>query len=259
MHMTKAYNFSLDRAALKIATEDDLYSWLWQHLQSYLLQGTGGRLFASQYRATIEDLARESIRECLQQTEGTEPGVHRIWQVFFEQRSRRETALSLAEFESVVETRLPYLDNELIEELFAAPPELKLGDAIQSHILRKHRPEFMNVTNVNTGTRVGANQLEKYVAKARLKILAKLGVPGYQPYERLGRWLRQELRPLVKQLLLTDRFLERGIFDPQTIRAVVNGHLDQGKNHTYLLLALMVFETAQREFVDQYLTSNCAA
>ena len=84
----------------------------------------------------IEGLARDSLRDCLRQTAGTDPAPHRIWQMFFDQRSRRETALSLAEFDSVVETRLPYLDNELVDELFAAPPALKLRDTIQAHILR---------------------------------------------------------------------------------------------------------------------------
>lgn len=250
MHMTKAYNFSLDRAALVLRTDDELFNWLWRHLQSFLLNGTNGRLFAARHRASIEGLARDSLRECLKETQGTEPTPHSIWQLFFEQRSRRETALSLAEFESVVETRLPYLDNELIEELFAAPPELKLGDAIQTHILRRHRPEFLNVTNVNTGTRVGAGRMAKFVAKARLKVLAKLGVPGYQPYERLGLWLRRELRPLVRQLLLSDRCLDRGIFDAEAVRSAVDDHLDNKRNHTYLLLALMIFETSQQEFAD---------
>ncbi len=251
MHMTKAYNFSLDRDALALRTDDELFAWLWRHLQSFLLEGTGGRLFAARHRESIEGLARDSLRDCLKETEGTGPTPHRIWQLFFEQRSRRETALSLAEFDSVVETRLPYLDNELIDELFAAPPELKLGDAIQTQILRRHQPEFLNVANVNTGTRVGASRMAKFAAKARLKILAKLGVPGYQPYERLGLWLRRELRPLVRQLLLSERCLDRGFFDPEAVRSAVDDHLSNKKNHTYLLLALMIFETSQQEFADK--------
>ncbi|MFO0810224.1 MAG: asparagine synthase-related protein [Gemmataceae bacterium] len=250
MHMTKAYNFSLDDAALALRDEAGLYDWLWRRMQSFMLDGTEGRLFAPAHRTAMEGLARDSLRDCLRQTEGTEPVPHRIWQMFFEQRSRRETALSLAEFESVVETRLPYLDNELVDELFAAPPELKLRDEIQAHILKRHRPAFLNVVNVNTGTRVGASRLAKFVAKARLKVFAKLGVPGYQPYERLGLWLRRELKPLVRRLLLSDRALSRGVFDPMAVRSAVEDHLNHRNNHTYLLLAMMVFETSQREFVD---------
>lgn len=250
MHMTKAYNFSLDPAALRIKDETGLFTWLWRHLQSYMLDGTGGHLFATRFRADVDAMARESLAQALRQTAGIEPFTHRIWQLFLDQRSRRETALSLAEFESVVETRLPYLDHDLIEALFAAPPALKLDDTLQTQILKRRRPSFLFVPNANTGARMGAGPATRFTARVRHKVLAKLGVPGYQPYERLGLWLRRELRPLVQKLLLADRCLGRGVFEPQTVRRVVNDHLDNRANHTFLILALMVFEVAQQEFMD---------
>jgi len=250
MHMNKAYNFSIDRGALAIDDDSSLRDWLWRRLQAYMLDGTDGRLFAPAIRRDIEALARESLDDCFAATADTDPAAHRILQLFIDQRLRRETALSLTEFDSVVETRLPYLDNEVVDELFAAPPELKLGDRIQAHILRNRRPEFLRVVNVNTGTIVGAGPVRKAVSNFRRRVFAKLGVRGYQPYERLGLWLRRELRPLVERLLLNDRCLGRGVFDADALRSVVANHLHRGANHTYLLLALMIFETGQREFVD---------
>jgi asparagine synthase (glutamine-hydrolysing) len=251
LHMTKAYSFSLDAEGLALRDGAGLKSWLWRHLQAYMLEGTGGRLFAPALRREVESLARQSLDDCVAETAGTEPTLHRIWHLFLTQRVRRETALSLVEFDSVVETRLPFLDNELVDAVFAAPPGLKLGDAIQAEILRRRRPEFLKVVNVNTGTVVGAGRLRRAVSSFRLKVLAKLGVPGYQPYERLGLWLRRELRPLVQRLLLSDRFLGGGLFDPQTVRTVVDDHLNNGKNHTYLLLALMIFEASRQEVTDR--------
>ncbi|HEY1379577.1 MAG TPA: asparagine synthase-related protein, partial [Gemmataceae bacterium] len=250
MHMSKAYNFSLDHGVLGITDEAQQFAWLWRRLQAYMLDGTDGRLFAPRYRDEVEGLARDSLRDAFAQTAGTEPPAHRIWQMFIAQRLRRETALSLVEFDSVVETRLPYLDNDLVDELFAAPPELKLGEAIQAHILRRRRPDFLRVVNVNTGTVVGAGRARRAVCNFRRRVLAKLGVKGYQPYERLGLWLRRQLRPVVERLLLDDRCLGRGVFDPDALRAVVGDHLAHRKNHTFLLLALMIHEAGQREFVD---------
>jgi asparagine synthase (glutamine-hydrolysing) len=249
MHMTKAYSFSLDREALAIRDERGLEDWLFRHLQTYMLEGTEGRLFAPAHRAQMADLARESLRDCLAESAGMTPPLHRIWHLFLSQRLRRETALSLMKFGSLVETRLPYLDNELVEALFAAPPELKLDEAIQAHILGRRRPAFLKVRNVNTGTRMGASKAQRLFGKLRQKVLAKLGVRGYQPYERLGLWLRRELRPLVAKLLLSERCLGRGLFDPQTVRQVVQRHNDGG-NHTFLILAMMIYEMGQREFVD---------
>jgi asparagine synthase (glutamine-hydrolysing) len=153
---------------------------------------------------------------------------------------------------------LPYLDNELIDELFAAPPELKLHDTIQTHILRRHRPDFLKIVNVNTGTVVGAGTIRKSLARFRTRVFSKLGVSGYQPYERLGLWLRRELRPLVERVLLDERCLDRGVFDPHTARAVVKNHLSGRRNHTFLVLAMMIFEVSQREFVDTAAHPACS-
>lgn len=252
MHMDKAYNFSLDAEAMSLKGTDDLLAWLFQRLKTYthLEAGGGAALFASPYRNQVEELARSSLRSCLNESEGVEPAVQRVSQLFLSQRLRRETALSMMEFGSLVETRLPYLDNELIDLLMGTPPELKLGDRIQSHILRRRRPDFLNVVNANTGARMGAGQLAQSASKLRMRVLAKLGVRGYQPYERLGLWLREDLRQLVERLLLSDRFLGRGIFDPSAVKAVVQGHLNRGRNHTYLLLAMMAFELGQRMFQE---------
>jgi asparagine synthase (glutamine-hydrolysing) len=250
MHMTKAYNFSLDADALAIRDEAGLREWLFRHLQAYLLEGTEGKLFAPAHRQQMTQLALESLNSCLRESEGVTPPVRRVWHVFLSQRLRRETALSLVKFGSWVETRLPYLDNELVDILLAAPAELKLGEKIQAHILRRRAPEFLRVVNVNTGARLEAGLLGRLLGRARLKVFAKLGVRGYQPYERLGRWLRNELRPQVANILLNERCLGRGLFDPPAVRKVVGDHLDGRRNHTFLLLALMTFELGQRELID---------
>jgi asparagine synthase (glutamine-hydrolysing) len=250
LHMGKAYNFSLDDAALAIASEAELESWLWQHLRAYLLDAVDGPLLAAADAAEVERLAYDSLRQALEQVSKVEPVLQRVWHLFISERLRRETALSMVEFGSVVETRLPYLDNDLVDALLAAPPHLKLGETLQRHMLARRKPEFLDIPNANTGTRIGAGRIAQKFATLRMKVLAKLGVPGYQPYERLGLWLRRELAPLVRELLLTERTLERGVFRPDTLRSVVRQHLDHQRNHTFLLLALMIFEMGQREFMD---------
>jgi asparagine synthetase B (glutamine-hydrolysing) len=156
----------------------------------------------------------------------------------------------MVKFGSQVETRLPYLDNEFVDAALAASPELKLNETIQAHILRRRCPDLLNVVNVNTGSTMTAGALARLFGKLRMKVFAKLGVKGYQPYERLGLWLRRELRPLVTRVLLDSRCLERGLFDPQAVRAVVERHNNGQANHTYLILAMMIFEMGQRQFID---------
>jgi hypothetical protein len=46
--------------------------------------------------------------------------------------------------------------------------------------------------------------------------------------------------------LLGDECLSRGVFHPEGVRDAVVNHLQNRRNHTYLLLAMMVFELGQR-------------
>lgn len=242
MHMRKAYNYSLDDEALAINSDAKLREWLFRRLRAYMLDGVQTPLFKPAFQAGLEPLAAESLDQDLADVAHVASPLARIWHLFVGQRLRRETVLSMLKFRSVVEPRLPYLDNDLIPWLLSAPPELKLGEEIQSHILRKRRPEFLRVTNANTGAVMGAGRWRQRLATLQMKVLAKAGVPGYQPYERLGLWLRRDLAADVRSILLDEETLENGVYSADGVRAVVRGHLEEGKNHTFLLMALMIFQ-----------------
>ncbi|MBN2021531.1 MAG: hypothetical protein JW809_01950 [Pirellulales bacterium] len=251
LHMTKAYNYSFDDSALTVRDDASLRHWAFSRLQAYMLDGVREPLLAGVGRDEFDEMARRSLDECLVESASVAPPLQRISHLFLAQRVRREITLSLAKFGSLVETRLPYLDNDLIEVVLAAPPELKLHEEAQEFILKRRRPEFLGVTNVNTGTRIGASHLVRRAAHFRQRVLAKLGARGHQPYERPGLWLRRELRPLVERTLLDDRCLDRGLLHPGTVRTVVREHLERRRNHTYLLLAMLVLERGQRLLVDE--------
>lgn len=250
MHMRKAYNFSLTPDVFALSGEQALNDWLFDHLRAYMLEYVDQPLFDFADAQEIDEFARVSLADSLSETSDWGSVINRISSLFVSQRTRRETAMSLVKFGSVAETRLPYVDEDVIESILALPARLRLGSDIQSAILRKRCPEFLRPANTNTGARVGAGKAMCAVHSARMKLFAKLGVRGYQPYERLGLWLRRELEPLVRSLLLDARCLDRGVFRAATVRHVVKEHMANKKNHTFLLLAMMIFEVGQRQFVD---------
>src|SRR4029077_713896 len=52
MHMTKAYNFSLDSEAMAV-TGATVEGWLWRHLQAHMLDGVEGALFTPAFGADM--------------------------------------------------------------------------------------------------------------------------------------------------------------------------------------------------------------
>jgi asparagine synthase (glutamine-hydrolysing) len=250
LHMDKAYAFSIRGDELRFANGAALEQWLWSHLTAYMIGGIGHEVFRPALRADVATLARQALADALSQSDGWRPQEQRLWHLFVHERLRRETAMSMQMFSSVVDVRLPYMDAAFIETTMQVAPRLKLGDTIQSYILARRFPAFLDVINANTGTTPGRAMIWKRIATTRLKALSKLGVAGYQPYERLGLWLRYRLKPFVCAMLLSDRSVDRGFFDPEVLRRMIDDHHHRRKNHTFLLMALLIFEIGQRQFVD---------
>jgi hypothetical protein len=159
--------------------------------------------------------------------------------------------MSMQMFGSVVDIRLPYMDNEFVAAIMRVPPWLKMGDRIQSFILRERMPSFLRVLNANTGAQMGAAAWMQELSSFRLKVLSKLRVPGYQPYERLGLWLSRALHPFVRSVLLSDRALGRDLFEPAVVQRVIEEHAARTHNHTFLLMAMLIFEFGQRDLLEE--------
>ena len=246
IHMHKAYNFSVDSTFKSVQTGAHLETWLAGRLQAYLTDGVEEPLLRGVSREEFAHSGQQSLRKALTRTEAHERPLDRLSRLFLEQRTRRETAMSMVKFNSVVEPRLPFLNGDFMDHVFAADPSLRIGEAIQTFMLRKYRPEFLKPANSNTGASVGASWLVQTVCYYRMRVFAKLGVKGYQPYERLGLWLKQDLRAFVEEVLLDGQCLDRGLFNPDCVRAVVSRHMDSKANHTFLILAFMIVELGLR-------------
>ncbi len=115
-----------------------------------------------------------------------------------------------------LEGRVPLLDPELIELAFSVPAALKL-----------HRGE----------------------TKPLLKRVAARHVPRecvYRPKQGFSipikNWLDGELRPLVDDLLGSDRIGREGLFQVETVERLRREHSSGLANHSHVLWSLLVFE-----------------
>ncbi|MGB5551253.1 MAG: asparagine synthase (glutamine-hydrolyzing) [Thermoanaerobaculia bacterium] len=115
-----------------------------------------------------------------------------------------------------LEARVPLLDHDLVELAFQVPPELK-------------------VRNRET--------------KVLLKKVAARHVPRdcvYRPKEGFSipikHWLRDELRPLMEDLLSHERLGREGIFAIPEVERLKREHIKGQANHSHVLWSMMVFE-----------------
>ena len=66
----------------------------------------------------------------------------------------------------------------------------------------------------------------------------------------VGAWFRGAFREVIDEYVLSERAVNRGVFDPVFVRSLVRRHQEFGEDHSERLWALVNFEIWQRQFLD---------
>ncbi len=122
-----------------------------------------------------------------------------------------------------IESRVPFLDHELVEFTARMPLDLKLRGRDTKWILR---------------------EAMKGILPPAILSREKMGFPV-----PVGSWLKGEFKHLVEEFVLSERTLSRGIFNADFVRKLAGEHF-RGENHSERLWFLLNFEIWQRQTID---------
>ena len=123
-----------------------------------------------------------------------------------------------------IETRVPLLDNRVIDFALTLPASMKIKDGRRKHVLKE----------------VAASLLPREILDRRKQ---GFGVP-------LDVWFRGNLRELFADTLLSPASLQRGYFQPGVVRELVDDHLTGTRDHALRLWQLVVFDRWHEQYVD---------
>ena len=123
-----------------------------------------------------------------------------------------------------IETRVPFLDNDLVDYVSKMPSELKYNGEKGKMILREAMKGLLPDETL---------QRRKQ---------------GFTPPDQ--SWYSNESLIYVKDLILGERAGKRDYFNPKEIERILEQHLKGVKNHRFLLWSLMCFEWWNRIFID---------
>jgi asparagine synthase (glutamine-hydrolysing) len=123
-----------------------------------------------------------------------------------------------------VELRVPLLDHEILEFAAGLPASFKLHGVTTKYILK--------------------TAFRKFVPN---EILDRKKTGFLVPY---ASWMRKELRPLVEDVLLSKRALDRGYFTRQGIEGLLAANLNGEGDYSKEIFSLLVLELWHREFID---------
>jgi hypothetical protein len=106
-------------------------------------------------------------------------------------------------------------------------------------------PEHPIVSILRKGRRAAKRQLSRTCLCPRIAVAQRLN--SFADY---GFELRHGSRAMLEDVLLADHTLDRGWFDREGLRALVDEHLERRADHAGVLGAVMTVELWLREFVD---------
>ncbi|MGP0067225.1 MAG: asparagine synthase (glutamine-hydrolyzing) [Isosphaeraceae bacterium] len=134
--------------------------------------------------------------------------------------------VDLASMAHSLECRGPFLDHRVVELAAAMPVDRKIG-------LRSGRSKVV--------LKQAFADLLPPPIRARSKM--GFGVP-------ISRWFREELKDELRDVLLDPICLDRGLFDPETVRRLVDEHIAGKREHSFRLWALLILELWFRRHLD---------
>lgn len=123
-----------------------------------------------------------------------------------------------------IESRVPLLDNEVVDFAARLPARLKIKNGRKKHILKE----------------AAAGLLPPEILDRRKQGFA---VP-------VGGWFRGDLRTFLSDVLLSRTARERGYFEPRFVERLVREHVSSRRDHTLRLWGLVVFELWHRRYLD---------
>jgi len=132
--------------------------------------------------------------------------------------------VDIASMANSLEARSPFLDHKVIEFAASLPEKLKLNGFETKSFLKKV-----------------AARLVPHEAVYRRKM--GFGVP-------VGKWFRGEMKDFVRDVLLSQKAMERGIVKPEMLKKYVDEHTNAERDHAFQVWALLMLELWYQRFID---------
>ncbi|HSB29559.1 MAG TPA: asparagine synthase (glutamine-hydrolyzing), partial [Pyrinomonadaceae bacterium] len=123
-----------------------------------------------------------------------------------------------------LEARSPFLDHHVIEFAASLPERFKLRGLTTKYLLKKVLKKLLPSENLN-----------------RRKM--GFGVP-------IGHWFRGKMLPFLREVVLSERALRRGLFKPETVRQLVDDHAKGKHDYAHQLWTLLMLELWFQRFID---------
>ncbi len=139
---------------------------------------------------------------------------------------------------------------------------VKVDIASMAHALETRSPLLDHIFYEWAARIPSSVKMKNNITKALLKSAMEPHLPKQVLYRRkmgfgvpVEHWLKNELRGLTDELLLSSRFFDRGLFDPKFVKKLIGDHRSGASNNQNNIWAMIMLELWYRTWIDKNLDS----
>jgi asparagine synthase (glutamine-hydrolysing) len=193
---------------------------------AYFHEDEKDALYAPDFRASLRDVSAQAILGRHFARFQALPARSRMMRLDFETYLPEDvlTKVDRMSMAHSIESRVPLLDNEVIDYAATLPEHLKIHNGRRKHVLKEAIKDL-----------VPSSLLERKKQG--------FGIP-------LGVWFRGGLTDIFTDVLGSARTRQRGYFQPGFVDRLMHEHLSGRRDHTLRLWQLLVFELWHRHYID---------
>jgi asparagine synthase (glutamine-hydrolysing) len=240
-----AWPFHTDAQVRAMRHAEELIPYLFDRTRFVATGTTLQDLLTPEWYERVGGGARQSLQESVDDVSLSPADL--CTYLYLRETVRRSAIPSLELFRSIVQVRLPFLDEDFLGALFSGPATWRDGTDVTRAIISRYQPALLRVRNSNTGAPADAGPLREAVSDKLNTIFRRLNVYGYRHYHAFGAWMHSMFLPAAERLLLDPETRARGVFREPTLRRLIEDTRSGVANHAYLLQALLILELWQRD------------
>jgi len=144
-----------------------------------------------------------------------------------------------------LETRVPFLDNDLVDFSMRLPVAMKLGNLTEIVQMNENEPGPKTERYFNE-TRDGKLLLRKVMARYMPASVAERQKQGFSAPD--ASWFKGESIDYVRRKLFNGRARIYDLMDRETVQGLVNDHLEGRENRRLLIWSLLSLEEWCQQF-----------
>lgn len=235
--------------------DDDLFQLLFDYYPLTFNLSEFDHLFSKGFNDNLEEAVIETFREVVTDS-NSNLAANQYLQFDLRQRQRRMGLNGVELVRSQAIVRTPFCDKDLIDFVLMMPPGYRLGRNLVKDVFIQEFPELAKIPFTETGYPLVScrrDLLMRFNRQVQWRLQAAgikwFPVTKKREYSDYNGWMRTVLRAWVEGILLSERTLDRGYFNPDFLINLVREHM-AGADHAKKLSALIAIEMWHRQFLD---------